>query len=63
MTQELRKCPHQIRGGKCGYGEPLERRFLRTTGRFIMRFLSSFLPRLLAAGFLGDVTVNGVDSG
>jgi hypothetical protein len=28
-----------------------------------MRFLLSFLPRLLAAGLLGDVTVNRVDGG
>jgi hypothetical protein len=41
----------------------VERRFLPTTGLFIIRLLLSFLPRLLAAGFLGDVTVTGVDSG
>jgi hypothetical protein len=39
----------------------VERRFLRTTGFFIIRLLLLFLPRLLE-GFLGDVTVNGVDS-
>jgi hypothetical protein len=40
----------------------VERRFLRTTGLFTIRLLLSFLTRLLSAGFLGDVTVNGVDS-
>jgi hypothetical protein len=63
MTQGLRKCPHQIRGGKCGYGERRGEKVLVDNRSLQMRFLLSFLPRLLAAGLLGDVTVNRVDGG
>jgi hypothetical protein len=41
----------------------VERRFSRTAGLFIIPLLLSFLPLFLAADFLDDVTVNGVDSG
>jgi hypothetical protein len=41
----------------------VERRFSRTAGLFIIPLLLSFLPLFLAADFLEDVTVNGVDSG
>ena len=63
MTQGLRRRPHQIRGGKCGYGERRGEKVLVDNRSLQMRFLLSFLPRLLAAGYLGGVTANGVDSG
>jgi hypothetical protein len=63
MTQGLRKCPHQIRGGKCGCGERRGEKVLADNRSLHNTSPPVILRRLLVAGFFGDVIVNGVDSG
>jgi hypothetical protein len=63
MTQGLRKCPHQIRGGKCGRGERHREKVLADNRSLHNTSPLVILPQFLAAGFFGDATVNGVDSG